>query len=255
MKAQRSKPWLNSTGIEIPTSELREISRSWSPEEWEEYLKWYETPQHEKLISSELYDDLGETDSSGPFAKFNQNGDEESRAVCEGLLRSLPAREAQVLRLSFYDGRTVREISAIQGIPKSSVHDIKNRALSRLRSGERDGISDTGHPMRGEGSIWMRASSSFIKEAQVYDPSQQKEAFEEIQHHSLKVALRELSERQLRIIYLRFWCDYSAAEIARDLRCGVNLIDQLLEASIARLKRKILDVESEYSSNGGPSCA
>lgn len=42
-------------------------------------------------------------------------------------------------------------------------------------------------------SVWTQASSFSIKEAKVYNPSRQNEAFEGIQHSALKAALRERS--------------------------------------------------------------
>lgn len=137
MKSQRAKPWLTSTGVAIPTGQLQQICKSWNQETWEEYLNWYESAQSEKLIAVDLYDDLIERESLSVFVKVGQSADEEVRSRCERLLNSLPQREAQVLRLNFYEGRTVREIAALKQIPKSSVHDIKNRALSRLRQGHR----------------------------------------------------------------------------------------------------------------------
>lgn len=263
MKSQRSKPWLTSTGVEIPTEQLRQICKTWNQETWEEYLNWYESPRIENLIPQEIYDDLTECEHLTVFEKAGQSVSEDDRRLCNRLLTTLPIREAKILRLTFLEGRTVREIAALERIPKSSVHDLKNRALLRLRRGHHGDGSDTCRFMRGEcsadenssESVWDRSSPYSIKEARVYDPAEQNEALEEIQHPSLKVAIRELSERQKRIIYMRFWCDFSVNEIASDLKCGVNLVDQLLDATISGLKRKVLAMELGNSTEGGPSCA
>lgn len=89
----------------------------------------------------------------------------------------------------------------------------------------------------------------------MYDPTAQIKEFESIEHTALKAALGKLTETQKRVIYLHFWCDYTLAEIARDIRCGVNLVEQVLEAAVSRLKRMIVEIESQPINTGDPSCA
>ncbi len=89
----------------------------------------------------------------------------------------------------------------------------------------------------------------------MYDPKNHKEEFENIQRTALRQALQELSERQQRIIYLRFWCDYSVNDIASELGLGVNFIEEVCQATISKLKRKIIQIETGFMPEGGPSCA
>ena len=46
MKNQ-NQPWLNDAGNEIPTEQLREISKQWDAQTWEEYLNWYESSRNQ----------------------------------------------------------------------------------------------------------------------------------------------------------------------------------------------------------------
>ena len=45
------KPWTDEKGHELSTEALKEKSKTWSPEVWEEYLRTLEIPQKEHLIS------------------------------------------------------------------------------------------------------------------------------------------------------------------------------------------------------------
>lgn len=263
MRIKKLRPWLTSTGVEISTAQLKEICKSWDIPTWENYLKWYESGFREKIFPPDLYNDLCDSQTETMFQQFDQSTDPEKRAYCERLLRLIPASEANVLRLVFFEGRTVREIAAIEKIGKSTVQDKKNRALFQLQRGHEGDNPDTCHLMRGKAFedksdnqlFWMQPLSFSIREDRVYDPSQYKEEFLKIKHLGLRQAIVKLSDREQRILYLRFWCDYSISEIARELRFGVNLIEQVIEATISKLKRKIVRYETGYKPGEDPSCA
>lgn len=263
MRPKKPKPWLSSTGVEIPTAELKEISKSWDQATWEDYLDWYESSRRDALVAPGVYQKRTEEMTESIFQQFNQNTDPKNRALCERLLGSIPEHEAEVIRLIFFHGRTVRQIAAETTHSKSGVHYLKNKALARLRRGHEGEKLDTRRFMRGVDSesdsniqsIWAKPLSFSIREDRVYDPSQYKEEFAKISHSGLKVAVAELSDREQRILYLRFWCDYSISEIARELRSGVNLIEQVIDAAISKLKRKVVRRETGYAPGEGPSCA
>lgn len=263
MRIKKPRPWLTSTGVEISTTQLREICKGWDLVTWENYLKWYESGCREKILPPDLYKDLCDRQTETIFRQFDQNTDPKKRAYCESLLRLIPASEANVLRLTFFEGRTVREIAANEKIGKSTVQDKKDRALLRLQRGQQGDNPDTRHLMRGKAfedksdqqSLWMQPLSFLIREDRVYDPSQYKEEFLKINHLGLKRAVAKLSDREQRILYLRFWCDCSISDIARELHSGVNLIEQVIDAMISKLKRKIVRNETGYKPGEGPSCA
>jgi len=105
-------------------------------------------------------------------------------------------------------------------------------------------------------SIWTRVSASLPKEARLYESFDQSRELENIAHPGLRSAMAALSAREKRIIYLHFWCERTVTEIARELRCGVNIVEQTMEATVLKLKRQLLanqialDLESR-----GASCA
>lgn len=261
MKSKR--PWLTSTGVEIPTKELREISARWDRSTWEEYLKWYESVRIESLLPPDIFLKRAERMTKSALQLLDHNTDQRKRILCERLLASIPPDESKVLRHVYFEGRTIREIAAIEKTAKSTVQWRKNKALTRLRRGRDGNELDTHRYMRGINSEaqqstpspWDQSLSLSIREDKVYEPGQCKEELEKIQHAPLRKAIATLSERERRILYLRFWCDYPVSEIARDLRSGVNLIEQVLDAAISKLKRRILSDQNRETPGEGPSCA
>lgn len=263
MRTTKNRPWLTATGVAIPTEQLKQISQFWDQATWEAYLKWYERPLKARLLKPNIYKKICDQQTRTIFEKFNQSISREISLQCDRLLSTLPVVEANVLTLKFLEGRTDRTVAAKLGISKSSVHVMKNRALSRLRRGIHGELLGTREYMRGENSetpkiessIWDSSSSQPLKEDKVYDPTKHNQELDNIQHYALRMALKELSERQRQILYLRFWCDYSLNDIARELRMGVNMIDEVCEAAISKLKRKIIQIETGYTPGEGPSCA
>lgn len=254
MRAKKFQPWLDTAGVELPTEKLKEICKGWTRATWDEYLNWYESSRREALVTPHIYKKLGEEISDSIFVQFSQDTSLKNRLRCEHLLSTIPGKEARILILTFFFGRTEREIAALERMSKSGVHDMKNRALTRLRRGQDGSVSGTRRFMRGEiskirnskKSIWDRSSSYKIKEAREYDPKNQEKEFANIEWLSLRMALLTLSERQRRILYLRYWCEFTYGAIARDLRCGVNVVDQVGDAAVSKLKRTVFKYETGY---------
>jgi DNA-directed RNA polymerase specialized sigma24 family protein len=262
MKTEKpNRPWLTSSEVEIPTFVLREICKGWDRETWERYLSWYESSIREKLIDQDLYDDICDRQTQSIFSLFDQDNSIENKKLCESLLRSIPQEESKVLRLVYFQGKTIRDIAYETNQSKSTVHFLKNKGLKRLQRGQDGEKLDTRHLMRSmapnsdEKSPWSLPLNFLLKEARMYDPKRHGEEFAKIKHTALRIALQDLTDKQQRILYLRFWCDYSIKEIAQELNTGMNLVDQVCDATVSKLKRRILEIEYQLDPNGGPSCA
>ncbi len=261
--SNQSRPWLTYDGVRRPDSQIRSLALQWNSETWAAYLEWLETSRRESILPPHMYDDLCEEQIQSIFEQFDHELTQANQDRCESLLSELAPRAATVLRHIFFEGQTDRQIAAHLNMTGAGVHQIKARALSRLKKRHHGESVSTRRFMRGAcdsvvaigETISARASSSQLKEARVYDPAAQIKEFKNIEHSALRAALVELSETQRRVIYLHFWCDFTLSEIARDLRCGVNLAEQVLEAAVSRLKRRIVENESLSVSSGGPSCA
>lgn len=260
MASNESRPWLTYDGVQRPESQIRVLSSHWSPETWLDYLEWFEASRRESILPPDMYDSLREEQNQSIFEQFDHDLNQANQDRCESLLSELKPRAASVLRQIFFEGQTERQIAAGLNMTGAGVHQIKTRALSRLKK-RHDGESvSTRRLMRGASddvvtsgeAISACASSKQLKEARVYDPSAQIEEFKNIEHAALKQALSKLTETQQRVIYLHFWCDLSPAEIARDVRCGVNLTEQVLDAAVSRLKRMVVETESKPVNDGGP---
>ena len=51
MKTKLDRPWLTASQVEIPLAELKEISKTWDEQIWNDYLNWFQSGCSEKLIS------------------------------------------------------------------------------------------------------------------------------------------------------------------------------------------------------------
>ncbi|MGZ3748398.1 MAG: sigma factor-like helix-turn-helix DNA-binding protein [Pseudobdellovibrionaceae bacterium] len=255
MQKQLLKPWLTSGGVEIPTEQLKQICQSWDPPTWERYLKWYESACREALVPTTIYSAQCDQREESIFSEFGYETSPERTQLCDELLHELPEIERNVLSLIFLNGKTEREIAAEVNRSQPGVHQIKTRALLRLQRGLRGNEVITRQYMRGEASATEDPLANYAREEKVYDPKNYKTELTEIKHHELCQAVRELSERQQQIIYLRFWCDYSFKQIARDLGIGVNFAEQICDAAVSKLKRKVTEMSTNCETDGGPSCA
>lgn len=261
MKKNTERPWLTSTGVEIDTAELREISKSWSAETWRAYLKWFESGKRERLVQPWIYNKIGDEQTESVFIEFGHDTDPEQQRRCEQLLGHVNQLEAMILRQIFFQGSTEREIAAKFRIAKSSVHDLKNRALLRLKRGNSGDGSGTRQFMRGENfssqanepSIWDEPLQYPLKEDRPYSPENHKTEFDRIKTHSVRVALQSLTDTAQQILYLRYWCDFSVSQIARRLGRGVNVVEQIESASASKVKRAALKFELGITL-GGDQC-
>ncbi len=254
MKSQTTKPWLTAGGVEIPTEQLSKICQTWDPPTWERYLKWHESGRREALVASSLYTEKCDQMEDSIFSSLGYKNSEENIQLCKQLLGGLPSRERQVLSFIFLEGLTERDAAALVGISPGGIHKIKIRALLRLQRGIQGNEVSTRRYMRGDVSATHVPLANYAREEKVYDPKNYKAELAEIQHRELCQAVSELSERQQQIIYLRFWCDYSFKQIARDLGIGVNFAEQICDAAVSKLKRKVIEM-SVSETDGGPSCA
>ena len=257
-KKNLDRPWLTSTGVEIATNELRDISKEWNLKTWELYLRWYEHGCYENLIAPATYDRICDELVDSVFDLFLINPSPEIRAECDRQLALLPELEAKVLRLFFLEGRTEVEIAAVFSRSQPGINKIKNRALLRLKRGNHGDKLLARQFMRGEDSatemeeqsIWDEPTPFAIREDRTFLPENQKLEIDGFAWTSFKRAMRELPEMSQRILYLRYWCDFSHRQIARDLKTGVNVVQQIETAAVFKLKNKILALELGLNTGG-----
>lgn len=243
-RSYAAMPWLNSSAVEISTEDLKEICRTWDLPTWNAYLDWYESPLREKLLKPEIYDKLCEQNDQTIFEQASQSNSDRNRIFCEKLLESLPENEKKILRLIFFEGRTIREIAALINISKSSAYRTKVRALRSLKYHDFGGTRDICHFMRGVTCASFKNSRHPLKEAVGSDiisahdhlPNRRLSAFARIRNPQLRSILSELPERQQAAVYLRFWCRQTTSFISRELGLGTNVVDQILSTAVFKIK-------------------
>lgn len=123
------RPWLCVRGFILPDDQLILISKSWSPEIWESYLKWIETPRSESLFDPKLYTELAGALQSASPNYILEISDPEMVSAVQFALSALSEIQRKIINLIFWEGRSVRNISKQLEIPRSSVYDEKQRAL------------------------------------------------------------------------------------------------------------------------------
>lgn len=259
MKRKKKKifrPWLTPTGVEIRTEDLKVISTSWGQAMWQAYLKWFESGRKESLIGPDAYQITSDEQVESIFEQYRREPTAKIQSQCNQMLVLLPKVEAEVLRLYFMEGRTEAEIGFFTRRSQTGINLIKNRALSRLKRGNSgDGMfarrfmrDEKPDSQPEEPSVWQLEHP--VKEDRPYDPDNHRHEFEQLKTASVRQALLEQTETAQRILYLRYWCDFSHREIARRLGRGMNVVQDIEDAAVSRVKRRFLHLETGHIPGG-----
>lgn len=114
-------------------SKLKEISRDWTPAQWEEYLVTLEGPGKEDLIHPDRYDRLRERAEYGVFDLAQTKASPELNKRIRTLVKQLTGRQQEVIELIFFRSKSSREVSLALGIAQSTVRDLKRKAIKNIR--------------------------------------------------------------------------------------------------------------------------
>ncbi len=249
MRKKLVRPWLTTTEVEIPLAELKQISKNWNEQTWNEYLKWFEVGRKDKLVSPTLYNIQGESIEKNIFEEFGYDTCPKLQSYCDQLLSTLPGQQQYILRAIFFEGRTEREIAYKINRPKTYIAYNKKKAITRLKW-VNDGEKWTARRiMRGADvfipdeikSEWDEKLSHPPRDHRAYSPL---EANDELLNHKcgeLRELFHELSDRSRQIIYLKFWCELSVSEIARKCSLGQNTVEQIIDATVFKLKSRLIE--------------
>ncbi len=252
MKKTFERPWLTGSGVEIPTIELSEICKTWAPGTWQAYLNWYGSSCREVLITLAVYQKIGEEQFETIFESLAKSETPAKRNLIERMLSQLSEREAEILRATFLDGRTQVEIAAELCLSQPRVCQIKNSGIRSLKRGLGGDKFIARQFMRGansyerpiETAIWDQPMVPPPKEPRFYDPNNFENEVQHLKNHSLRKAVLLLPSTSQEIVYLRFWCDQSIRQIAQRLQMGMNSVCQICHASVAKIKRSIVQSQT-----------
>ena len=228
---------------------VKEISKSWDQSTWEAYLKWLDIGFRELLVRPETFEKLGSRQQKTIFEIYGYESCPEMQSLCDHLLQILTPEQQQILRKVYFDGKTVREIAFELNRSPSFVSKNKFKALSRLKVHKSAGLGNAQRTMRGarsfgqavNNSTWETKQIGPLKKKRMYRPEN---CDKELLNHPVdetKNFFRVCTPHARRYIYLRYWCGFSINQIARKCSVGVNTVDQIIEATILKLKSTLLN--------------
>ncbi len=127
-----AKPWLNSDGKTKSDEELKQISKNWTPSEWEEYLTSLEKRRREPLLH--IPSDINEAIEDYVIFMFS----EQSRfphllEAFDLAMETLTPREHQILRKKYWEGMSEYLIAHELKLSRSSVQTLKSRGLNKIK--------------------------------------------------------------------------------------------------------------------------
>jgi RNA polymerase sigma factor (sigma-70 family) len=265
VKNKKRVPWLNEKNRELPFVELAIQSKDWSPGDWQAYLQFLESPRRESLVPPSLFGKLTRRQVESIFEQFAVSANDTHRELCNVVLGVLPPTEAKVLRQTYFDGRSQRQIGAGLGISQSTVKLAKKHALARIRSlfanpviltrryiGEEKKLDDSNVTPIWEHAVWGHPPFTPVTLRGIFLPDQFESVVGRLQPESFRRSYRALPEDEQRMLYLRHWCCLSTEEAAAKLCRGVKHVSEVSEAALSRLKRHFLFFEAGINQGGAP---
>lgn len=136
--ARIDRPWLNTAGGLLSDSKLKEVSKSWSQDDWNKFLD--ETVDvgcdyQSELLQAEEYaqkiENMTETIWEATDSHSLQQISKHLRELCRD---HLTPRQQQIIRLYYWDGISERTIAEVLDIGRSTVALQKRRSLNKLKT-------------------------------------------------------------------------------------------------------------------------
>ena len=131
------KPWPGKNNHELPDKCLKSISTNWDTQTWDRYLdatvdvnmkeSLLDDPATVDTLSQERYQDdyIGLFGQSEEFPNLQNAFDE--------IIKCLPEKEAIVIRLIFYNGLNIPEVSKKIGYHKTTIIRLRDKGISSLK--------------------------------------------------------------------------------------------------------------------------
>lgn len=133
-RKKTEKPWLDNRGRELPTEQLREISKSWNLQTWRRYGDSLEVQPEGKSLRPGEYRKLEEQQTKNIFSMNDERSASStlSRRMTMAL-NCLSPRQRQVIEQIFYFGKSTEETARELALSKTTVHEHKKHAISKLK--------------------------------------------------------------------------------------------------------------------------
>lgn len=134
----QTRPWTDKHGAILPDYKIREISKKWTAETWDQFLvetvERSSSYQREVLLWPFQYDAELETKAESIWDHLGTPETEETcKLVRKACRECLTAIQQQVIRGIFWQGFSERKIAQLTGVTRSTVVVQKKRALEKLK--------------------------------------------------------------------------------------------------------------------------
>lgn len=256
MKTNLNRPWLTASDVERSTSELKEISKFWDEQIWNDYLNWYQSSSSEKLVSKNIFDKISEELEKNIFEEFGYKSCPKLMCYCDQLLTILPAHQSTILSLYFLEGKSLKEIAFEFNRSDRTISYNKFKAITALKRVHGGEPLVARQYMRGArvfiprniNSIWTEKLSHPITDQRAYEPSNDHEELLNHKSRELREIFAALSTCSRQIIYLKFWCNKSNSQIARECSIGLNTVEEVIATTVFKIKSKLVQNITEDKS-------
>lgn len=125
-------PWTDKDGRLLSEQELERVSRGWSEETWDQYLKTLEVSLKESQSSD--FHIHAENLRENLFLYSQTTSSEELKTIVEDGLLILTDLERKVLRSIFFESKSEREVASQILVSRSRVQNLKRSALKKLKT-------------------------------------------------------------------------------------------------------------------------
>lgn len=133
MKTQTSNPWLDQNGKLLPDEKIKSISKNWSVEIWEEFLKaTVETDLSQKEVLTFDYESLCEEQTETTWGTPCRLPSVVQKEIQESV-QMLKDRPYRVIRRHYWRDMTLRKIAELENLPASRIHKIKEGSLNKIK--------------------------------------------------------------------------------------------------------------------------
>ncbi|HEX7675877.1 MAG TPA: sigma factor-like helix-turn-helix DNA-binding protein [Bdellovibrio sp.] len=134
MKTSTSKPWLDQDRKIFSDEKLKAISKDWSPETWEEFLNSTveSEPSDHEVDTTNEYDDVCKKETEGLWNRHKLLPLPVQQEI-ETAVKKLKKRPRKVIRLHYWENKSIRTIAKIEDLAPSRIHKIKANSLGLIK--------------------------------------------------------------------------------------------------------------------------
>ena len=124
----KTKPWRDKS-----IEEIKEISKSWSQEQWEEYLSDQEAGLREEFLGRTPIEEAVSTQDYAGILFGIEEYSTLGKVVIQQALTQLTHLEREVLRKTYWDGMSQREIAEELNCSRRSIRDALTRGHNKTK--------------------------------------------------------------------------------------------------------------------------